>query len=224
MPSYRKRRFNRRFGKKRFGGYKKRRTFRRRKRRNILAGPRGPESKLKSYLQSVPTALQGMALPLDLNGGFSVTRGTDVHQRVGNRIIITSIYGRAIFRLTAPATTNVIRLLIIVDRQANAELGLTPAQYFQNSTVPVYSSLDVNAKPRYKTLYDRTVLLSAVAATNAFMKWSIRCKIPVQFEDSNVGDYADVSTNNLYMYCWSDGNVGQYPTMTWESNYRFRDV
>lgn len=198
--------------------------FRPRMKRRVFPGPKGPESKIYTYFQGTGTSLPGLVTPVDMIGGITPTRGSAIGQRIGNRIVITSIYGRAIFRITSPATTNIIRVLIIVDKQNNGTLGLVPANYFANSTGPVWSSVDVNAKSRYRTLYDKTVRLTSGTNTNAVIRWSKKVLIPVQFDDSTVGDYADVISNNLYAYAWSDGNVGQYPTMIWEFNYRFRDV
>lgn len=148
------------------------------------------------------------------------TLGTDYTNRIGRRIRLRSLYIRGHVNAEnaeLPITTAGVetlaqqaRLIIVVDRQPNATVfGITDLLVSARAE----SQLNLNNRDRFKVLVDKTYQIpNSVKATPATptsfignfggmfkVKVFKKLNLPVQFNSTNGGTIADITSNAIYM-------------------------
>lgn len=145
--------------------------------------------------------------------------GTDFTQRIGRRIRIRSVYIRG-FICPESAQTAITtggnetlaqqgRMILVLDRQPNATV-MTIAQLLKQAFS--FSQLNLDNRDRFKVIADKTFqfqnstkaaqaspTLIGTYGSNYRIKLFKKLNIPVQFNSTNGGTIADISSNALYM-------------------------
>jgi len=142
-------------------------------------------------------ANQGLVL---LNG---VSQGSDYNNRIGRKIVMTSIFFRCTVALAASpnAQSEVVRLMIVYDEQTNnVDPGGT--DILQTSTATV-SFNNLSNRDRFKVLYDKIRVVNAQGQTNgslgdkAYFSKYIKIGLPVIFSGTG-GTSGAIQTGALY--------------------------
>jgi len=92
--------------------------------------------------------------PLLLN---QIAQGSDANQRIGNKIITKSVQIR-LTTVNSGLTTQIFRVIVFVDEQANGAV-VTAAQLLENSTTgpdQIISPLNMDNRLRFKIIFDKT--------------------------------------------------------------------
>lgn len=135
-----------------------------------------------------------------------VAQGVQSNQRIGRRILIKSIQLKAVINNQADATINDVRLVLVVDKQANGT-SVSYTDVFTSQTVEALPRLD-NAR-RFSILWDKVYCLASntsnpqadnVAKTIDFYK---KVNIEQLYSGTGFTD-ADIRTGNLYLLAICD--------------------
>lgn len=145
--------------RRRYGGRRYFRRFKRTLRRMAIGSP---EKKFDgTILQgTVPQVATGIT-PQLLTG---ITEGTDNNQRVGRRVMLTSLQIRfSTFGQRADSTTDnteIVRILLVLDKEYDAAGGSVPTldDVLDLTTPGIYAfnDLQIQGTKRFHTLWDKT--------------------------------------------------------------------
>lgn len=146
----------------------------------------------------------------------TVAQGTTDQTRVGDVIKITSIWMR--FLLTVGDTIQFVRLILF-----QWHPGTTPVagDILQDTSNPTNSPYNVDAKPSYRILWDRTFPMSTTGDTAVrVITYNFRKAI------RKTTFFAGSSTSaqeNLYLFSASDSGIGPNPTLNLYARVNFHD-
>lgn len=127
------------------------------------------------------------------------------------------------FHIEANATSilNYVRVMVIVDKQANGA-SITAAQFLV-STSNVNTPLTFASQNRIIVLYDETIPLNYNGNSGSVTRLiTPNTTQHVTYYDTNVGTVADISSNSLFLVYFSD-QLANPPTMTYWSRLWFVD-
>lgn len=221
-----------RYTKKRKFGRKRRRTFGKKVMRVVR---RFEETK---WISTSTGGTFGTGTPFIalLNG---LNTGTIRSARNGNRINMISIaLGLNIQSSVANVLSTRVRVMVVVDRQANATT-IVPGDVFAagvaaNLFLELY---DPNTVPtRYRVLKDKMLTLNpvmvgtttagaTVAAASAvkYFRFKIGLKaLPVKYNDQNNGDIRDIIGNALYLLMFTD-QASTIPACAVQTELKWKD-
>lgn len=140
----------------------------------------------------------------------AITQGVLVSNRIGNEIKLRKIELRYhIYGSSAGDFTNLVRVMIVMDRQANAAIfGINDLLAFGGDTLSPYN--EDNTK-RFKMIQDRTHALENVAGVAQIYRHKvIRLKGKVFFTGAG-NTIANIKTNSIYVVLLSDSVVATHP-------------
>lgn len=146
--------------------------------------------------------------------------GTDINERIGNRINVKSIELNATLTTLLPTRFKVV---IIVDKQPNAT-ALALGNVYNNILLNFFPQCQRNPTytQRFAILRNYDFVLNpqqpAVPVAQKLHK-VIKCNIPVHYNSANTNTIADVTSNAIYMIVLVD-NVG---LLSFQSRLRFTD-
>lgn len=179
------------------------------------AGGMGPEYKLFDTTQSQPISDAGYHTTLL----GSVASGSGFNQRVGNHITLKSYYLRA--TLTGDLTTgpryNHLRLLLLLDKQANGALP-TIASMFPANADKIVSPLDPSVADRYNIIHDKVYTLNDNEPSK-FIKVFKKFNMPVDYASATTS----VPTNNQIIPVWIGFDDEVLTTVIWDERIRYTD-
>lgn len=135
-----------------------------------------------------------------LNG---CAQGTTAVTRVGRRITIKSIYVRGVVIKAATTTgENIMRLMIVYDKQANATAP-TGAAVLVPDAVHGVNLLD-NSR-RFVTLMDKVFSCSTVGGANQddHFEFYKKVNLPVEYNAGSAGTVGDIQSGSLHMIAWN---------------------
>lgn len=140
--------------------------------------------------------------------------------------MITRFSMRAIFRMAAAATTNALRVMIVVDRQNRNFSIFNDAEYFTNSTAPMISHKSPEAQQRFLTIMDRMYTFSINSQSrNRYIRITKKLRVPIQCNPiGNAGDNSDNTDNALYVVLYTDANPGATTALNIQYTYQFRFI
>ncbi len=163
----------------------------------------------------------------------NIAQGTTESTRIGRRITITQINGvmhlTKLTTTTVSATSDVIRCMIILDKQTN---GAAPATTDVLETASFYSFNNLANKGRFRTLYDKRIALNCQAAAwngatedyseqSKLFKYFKRCSIPIEY-DGTTGAITERKSNNIYVLIISA--LANSAEAIWHWRVRFTDA
>lgn len=109
--------------------------------------------------------------------------------RTGNSVLVNSVYGRMKFTTHASSPNQVIRYMLIHDKQQVPDTAIVAGDVLENLTYSDVSPLNRNSLGRYKILFDRRVQLSA-NKPQAIVKWFKHFKRHhIRFNGTGTPDY-----------------------------------
>lgn len=154
-----------------------------------------------------------------------VQQGDTGTTRDGNKILMTMVDLRV--QLVVSDPTNLIRCLVVYDRQSN---GSNP------STVGITNILDTVAaasqtmapqlqptKRRYKILLDRLFTMDLVNKYTWMLHKRIKVNRYTEY-NGNAGSSADIVTGGLYLIFVSDSSAISHPTMQFTAKMFYKDT
>ncbi len=144
-------------------------------------------------------------------------------QRGGNKVRFKSIHRKGFFSLHASATTSMVRLMIVLDKQCNGAV-FSIADLLEDSTVgdSIVSPRDVDNMNRFVVLSDKTYKL-ADGGGNQLIQFNIykRINLPIRY-DGTGATVANMTSNALYLVSFSN-EATNTPIITDFCRIRFID-
>lgn len=171
---------------------------------------------------SVNAVISGNATLALLNG---LQTGDTDNTRSGNMVQATSISLRGwVQRTGTTGTSGAFRLLLFWDQQANQT---APTSDDVITTPHLYSQYNRDNQKRFKILYDKVFTIHPQYTSQLmFHPLIIKRKLSrqVKYDDGNVGDITDITTNSLYYMLITDSAaVGDF-THRWSARFNFKDA
>jgi len=125
-------------------------------------------------------------------------QGSDIGQRVGREIIMKSVQLSGVFYPGGASVGDVITWSLVYDRQTNAAAPVWTDVYTQDSTNPLFRNL--NNRKRFKVLGSGMLAVPKVDADviNTPFNFYRKLKHPVEFNATNGGTVADITTGGLF--------------------------
>ncbi len=143
----------------------------------------------------------------------SVT-GDDVTNRTGRSVKFENVDLRFILVNNATAVTTFSRILIVRDIQPNAAIFAIGDLLTATTVVAPYNT---NNQYRFVVLYDEVICLSTAGPANVSMVVRRPLQFHTEYNSTNGGSIADITTNSLYLVCFSDQATN---TPTFQANIR----
>jgi len=164
--------------------------------------------------------------------------GSELYQRIGRKIYMKSLVVRGNIDGTAANVNDQIRIMIIYDRQSNAgipnQLAILQDSNAAGGTTSVYSSINLTNRSRFLILKDFFLNIPSattfpggigVDQTKDFtVEWYIPLKgLETEFNGTNGGTIADITTGSLFMVTFDQQNTGTY-TFNYGTRLRYYDT
>lgn len=162
-----------------------------------------------------------IAANFNIEGSMNlIPQGVTENTRVGRRCTVTHIGMRLTVNLpttaTAADTTDIIRILLILDKQCNGS-NAAVTQLLENDNYQSFNSLANSG--RFRTLWDKTISISAAAgsgrgstdtlsygAVSKALTFFKDVNIPIEF-NAGTGAITEVRSNNILLYYGSKQGV-----------------
>lgn len=169
-----------------------------------------------------------------------MSQGTAATQRIGLKVSPRSIRLKGHISMDESAfgdVTNVIRLMLIWDREFNGGLpALT--DILENTGQPEYSMPKWNTRRRFKILWDKTIWLGSAAAwggssvytsiTNKFAQnidvYKKLHRMGTSFFQGSSNTNADAYNGQLLFVYLSDSSAIPHPDIWMQFRYRYTDL
>ncbi len=161
----------------------------------------------------VVTATPGFVL---LNG---LVRGDTSLQRDGDVIYVKSIQVSIDYVIDVTDGFTQLRVIIVQDKQANQ---VTPAftDIFNVASMTSFRNLD--NRSRFITHKNIIFSMSSAGEKGGHWDWYKRLNVKAQYDVSNAGTVADITTNAFYLILFSTTSIDP-PTITHTTRLRFTD-
>lgn len=182
-------------------------------------------SEVKTY-QVTPTNLTVTTTPQILNL-VTPSRGTGVSDRIGDSIAVKSVlFKAAITWNTAGATNQLMRVIILVDKNTNASADWnTPSDLLQSAGNEI-SLRNINNRKRFKilsdTVYYRDTGVPVIECKNVYTKGIVRHGKNGQLMQHHMSYQGSNSYGGNHMYVLVHSNIAaNAPTFstTWEARF-----
>lgn len=155
-----------------------------------------------------------------LNG---ISQGDGEGAREGKEITLQGVYIRG--SLAGADTTNVSRVMIVIDKQCNgAAFGATDLLEAGGDPHALFNKQEVK---RFIVLYDRTFATSGTGPNNTVFKKYIDLTRKGKkggyktIYNQNVSTVAGISTGSLYLFTVSDSGAATHPALTGNIRLKF---
>lgn len=224
-----------------YGGSKSKKSVKKYKRssNNIIYKSVGSE--LKAVDINNAGAPPVTTLLSNIGGIFSLNfigTGTDIYQRIGRKICMKSIHLKArLVSSGAVAVNDMVRLMIVYDRQANATTGPTAGDLFQMTdpsgatSTTVFDFKNPSNEDRFKVLWDESFSLPQNGVTMNDSVWKNNSRtyidkyIKMDAEAHYVGGTNYPTTGGLFFVTYGSNAIAVAPTnVQWVARLRFTDV
>jgi len=150
-------------------------------------------------------------------------QGSTPSTRNGRRIAMKSLLFKMVIGL-APTTTgsSPIRVLIVYDRQTNATAASATDVLLTNE---ITSPMQLNNSRRFSILMDKVVPCIGTGGPQcAVIDKYIPLNLNTEFNTSNAGTVADITTGSIYAFVWQANTLGvAAPVAQLYSRIRFSD-
>lgn len=220
MPYYRRRNkspWRRRRPKSPFSRYKRMKWNRK---KNYIARITGAPERKFMHTQITGSAVSSTFSSTSL---VLIDEGTGVSDRIGRKIVVTSIQIKFACTQNTNAANTFLRLLIVKDKQAN-EGGITGTDLLYDTSVydAVVSSYNLDQRYRFKVLRDRVFEMCETGESQRYYKCYIKCHIPITYDGTGNGQ-ADLTSNNLCI-CMISNEATNTPSVTYDCVVRYVDA
>lgn len=158
--------------------------------------PRRPSPVEKKFFDSTDTndvTTAGNITPINL-----VRLGNDDNNRIGRKIVVTSIQVRARFGLEAAANASAVRCALIYDKQTNGALPALSDIYDTGSAASAEQSMhNLNNRDRFVVLYDEIFQLDQAQKITHSFKYYRKVQLETVY-GADGATIAEISTGALY--------------------------
>jgi len=218
MPSYRSRRYRRRYGARR--PYRARRAsgmrskYGMRGRIPLYMNParRGSSKEIKAYDQDFTgitgTLLEISAPPVYAGVGWLVLNdmlvGTAGYERVGSRVMCTSVEVEMVLNGLTTAAIGTVRYIIVVDKQPNGA-GFTIGDLLQDNIaggISFQSGMNMANKNRFQIMRDSYVTIDP-QNTVKHEKCYVKCRVPTDYVQGG-GGIASITTGGIHLIVFAE--------------------
>ncbi len=151
-----------------------------------------------------------------LNG---LSKGDDFDDRDGRVVRVKSIQISLIYEMSTVATFTQMRIMVVLDKQPN-EMTLVINDLLDSSALQSFRNLD-NRK-RFVILRNEIVSMSISGAQGGYFEYYKKFNLKTIYDDSDVGDIADISTNAIYLILLSNEPTN-LPTVIRSTRVRYID-
>lgn len=164
-----------------------------------------------------------------------IPQGTGEQERIGNKIVVTQIHMRGVFRYQNTTSTDYaasgalnLRLLLVLDKQANGVIPNAGDILFSISSGPTFAFNRISNKDRFvvlkdirKTLVGNYTIGGVPAATQEDFECHIKCRLPIMY-GGTTGNYNEMKSNSLLVVSLAEF-ANQTPNISWAARVRFID-
>jgi len=151
------------------------------------------------------------------------TEGASPTQHVGRGIQLKSMLYRLVVVL-APTTTgsSPVRIVIVYDKQSNATQATAATVFTVDS---ITSPMNLTFNHRFIVLFDDYIDCLGTSGPQSFvLRGFKKLNLPVEFNSTNGGTFADIVTGNITAYVYSASTFGvASPGTTLYTRLRFED-
>lgn len=148
-----------------------------------------------------------------------IGQGDTVSGRAGNSIFARSLYWRCLITINPTLKPTYIRLMIIRDRQQQGDTSPAIGDVLQ--TVSIQSPLDVSTNQgRFDILMDRVIKLDDASRQTVFTQKYLRMRSHIRY---NGTASTDIQKNGLYFMAFSNEDVTDAPTVSWNARLAYHD-
>lgn len=203
--------------------YKKRKTYYKKKNQNAYGLAKLALSRLNGEQKIIDTK----GTPSPGTGGLfyllnGSTKGDDVNQRNGQRIRLRSMFINITTNINSLSTTDVlIRYIIFIDKQPNAAAPVL-ADVLEDTTYVIQSPMEIDNSKRFIVLANQKCAMSINGVRKMHKSIYKKLNYIVQYNSSNAGTIADITTNSLYLLILSDDNTNS-PSFDFYCRLRYVD-
>lgn len=159
----------------------------------------------------------GQSAQITLINGLN--QGANQSNRIGNEFIMKHLEIR--LEMIVADTTNVCRILVVLDRQAN-NAAFIQTDLFQVNNDP-FSFINEDNKKRFKIIYDKTYATSTNWRPVVSIHKYINLKNIVTYCNGTTSAIGNIKTNALFFVMLSDSAVGPNPTFYGYSRLTYTD-
>lgn len=156
-----------------------------------------------------------------LNG---LVPGSTASQRIGRKILMTSLYIRWSFRMAPTATQGApLRVVVVYDKQANAA---APAVTDIFTVDDFLSPNNLSNRDRFVTLCDEITEPIGTTGVAYQVAGTIYKKINLEtmFNAGTAGTIADITSGSVYLVFAQGGQIATAsPNFSWYSRIRYSD-
>lgn len=177
------------------------------------------------YVDQQDTHVLTNAVTLQLLNGL--LPGTSASQRIGMKVMIRSIEMRFWLNAAANSINTLARIALVLDKQANGAPGAA-ADVWDNKATPynVVTIRNLANRKRFKIMWDKTLPVSTEAPVKHYhLYMKLRRPIITEYNAGVAGTIADIASNSIYLYSWSNDNTGaNQVTYTFVVRVRYTDM
>lgn len=171
-------------------------------------------------------AAQTMTATMRLNSIGTMVMGTTASTRIGMNIIVKTIEIRMIISQQGTTTTGQgYRFGVFLDKQANATAPVATDVLHVDSIIGMRNLAN---RKRFKILFDKTGSIGGLATAsdtilqkNIHVYYKFKQGFKVEFNTSNLGTIADITSNSLWFFLYSNTAAGTTNPIC-NSNVRIR--
>jgi hypothetical protein len=201
-----------------------------------LAISQGPEKKYLDTRASAGTTVFAFgggnngtgAAFLQLCNGLIL--GTAATQRIGRQITMKSLLFRMVINASAAGGPGVLRVLLVIDHQANGA-AMTTVDLFEQPAVAdvITSPLNLSNRERFRILMDKLYNIggdiagSSVEPDTVHIEKFKKLNLITTYNGGNAGNVTDIATNSLYLVCLGTATAVS-PVTNYDVRIRFTDA
>ncbi len=153
----------------------------------------------------------------------NLLQGHEDTQRDGNSIRLKSIHIKGFIKTITSSSKNVVRLVVVLDKQTNQAQAAFSDIFFDNSAGDaVISDRNIDNTRRFTLLWDKVIVLEASSSAGTrYFNFYKKLNMPIRY-DGNANDITDLTQNSLQFIQVSD-TVSSTPIITFHARLRYLD-
>nr|WAE43158.1 MAG: capsid protein [Cressdnaviricota sp.] len=167
---------------------------------------------------AVSTSITTTPVTVLLNG---IVQGVTENTRTGNSIKAHSLHVKGIIGLTAPATSERVRLMIVKFKEPQNG-AIVPSQILETLTPisSIHSPYNIDSITPYNVMYDHVHIVNSNMVEKEFnITIPLRCHCTF---NNNLGTSADFTKNSFWLMAIGENGSAQ-PTISYYSRFKFVD-
>ncbi len=151
-----------------------------------------------------------------LNG---LAKGDDFDDKDGRVVRIKSIQVSLIYEMSTVASFTQMRIMVVLDKQPN-ETTMVINDLLDSSALQSFRNLD--GRKRFVILRNEVVSMSITGTQGGVFEFYKKFNLKTIYDDSDVGDIADITTNAIYLVLLSNEPTN-LPTVIRSTRVRYID-